>query len=115
MRLARRVGVLVTFFHRLKSVPDVGPIVAAAFVAAVDDVTRFPKADHLASYLGLTPGEHTTGGKQRFSGANGVATSDGDITFEDTFGAMAKTLGRAIGVEQAALDENIRTGETVLA
>lgn len=54
--------------QRLKSVPGVGPIVAAAFVAAIDDVRRFPNAARLASYLGLTPGENTTGGKQRFTG-----------------------------------------------
>lgn len=54
--------------QRLKTVPGVGPIVAAAFVAAIDDVRRFPSAARLASYLGLTPGENTTGGKQRFTG-----------------------------------------------
>lgn len=46
---------------RLMSVPGVGPVTAARFVAAVDDVTRFPTAASLASYLGLVPGENTTG------------------------------------------------------
>jgi transposase len=46
---------------RLMSVPGVGPVTAARFVAAVDDVTRFPTAASLAWYLGLVPGENTTG------------------------------------------------------
>lgn len=46
---------------RLMSVPGVGPVTAARFVAAVDDVTRFPTAASVASYLGLVPGENTTG------------------------------------------------------
>lgn len=46
---------------RLMSVPGVGPVTAARFVAAVDDVDRFPSAASVASYLGLIPGENTTG------------------------------------------------------
>jgi transposase len=46
---------------RLMTVPGVGPVTAARFVAAIDDVGRFPTAASVASYLGLVPGEHTTG------------------------------------------------------
>lgn len=46
---------------RLMTVPGVGPVTAARFVAAIDDVERFPTAASVASYLGLVPGEHTTG------------------------------------------------------
>ena len=47
--------------RRLMTVPGVGPVTAARFVAALDDVGRFPNAASVASYLGLTPGENTTG------------------------------------------------------
>ena len=47
--------------RRLMTVPDVGPVTAARFVAALDDVDRFPNAASVASYLGLIPGENTTG------------------------------------------------------
>jgi transposase len=47
--------------QRLMSVPGVGPVTAARFVAALDDVDRFPNAASVASYLGLIPGENTTG------------------------------------------------------
>jgi transposase len=46
---------------RLMTVPGVGPVTAARFVAAIDDVGRFPTAASVASYLGLVPGENTTG------------------------------------------------------
>ena len=47
--------------RRLMTVPGVGPVTAARFVAALDDVERFPNAASVASYLGLIPGENTTG------------------------------------------------------
>jgi transposase len=40
-------------------------LTATALVAAVGDVQRFPSARHFASYLGLTPREHSTGPRQR--------------------------------------------------
>jgi transposase len=46
---------------RLMTVPGVGPVTAARFVAAIDRIERFRDAASVASYLGLVPGEHTTG------------------------------------------------------
>ena len=46
---------------RLMTVPGVGPVTSARFVAAIDDISRFPTAATVASYLGLVPGENTTG------------------------------------------------------
>jgi transposase len=39
--------------HRLRSVPHVGPVTAAAFVAALDDAQRFRRAHEVEAYLGL--------------------------------------------------------------
>jgi transposase len=47
--------------RRLMTVPGVGPVTSTRFVAALDDVHRFPDAASVASYLGLIPGENTTG------------------------------------------------------
>ena len=47
--------------RRLMTVPGVGPVTATRFVAALDDVNRFPDAASVASYLGLIPVENTTG------------------------------------------------------
>ena len=54
--------------RRLMTVPGVGPVVSLAFASLVDDVSLFPSAEHLASYLALVPGENTTGGKIKRTG-----------------------------------------------
>jgi len=50
---------------RLRSVPSVGPITAAAFIAAIDDAQRFRHAQQLEAYLGLVPREYSSGETQR--------------------------------------------------
>jgi transposase len=49
----------------LRSVPSVGPVTAAAFVAALDDVKRFRGAHEVEAYLGLVPRELSSGESQR--------------------------------------------------
>lgn len=46
---------------RMMTVPGVGPVTAAALRAVVDDVSRFAHAHLLEAYLGLTPGESSSG------------------------------------------------------
>jgi len=50
---------------RLMTHPGVGPVTALATVLTLGPVTRFRRAKHVASYVGLVPGEHSSGGKQR--------------------------------------------------
>jgi len=52
----------------LMTVPGVGPITAARFRAALDDVTRFSSAHAVQSYLGLTPGENSSSLRERRTG-----------------------------------------------
>ncbi len=49
----------------LLSQPGVGPITALAFVLTIGDVTRFARGKQVASYVGLIPREHSSGGRQR--------------------------------------------------
>jgi transposase len=49
----------------LRSIPGIGLLTATALVATVGDMNRFPSARHFASYLGLTPREHSTGHHRR--------------------------------------------------
>lgn len=49
----------------LRTQPGVGPITALAFVVTVGDVSRFKTSGQVASYLGLIPREHSSGGRQR--------------------------------------------------
>jgi transposase len=48
----------------LQTQPGVGPITALAYVLTMGDVTRFPRGKQVASYLGLIPREHSSGGRQ---------------------------------------------------
>jgi len=47
--------------ERLRTIPGVGLLTATALVAFLGDVARFPSGRHLASYLGLTPRERSSG------------------------------------------------------
>jgi transposase len=47
----------------LKSLPGVGDILAIVIEREIGDVDRFPSAEHLASYAGLTPKVKSSGGK----------------------------------------------------
>lgn len=49
----------------LETMPSVGAVTAAAFVATVDDAKRFDGAHQLEAYLGLVPSEMSSGEKQR--------------------------------------------------
>lgn len=49
----------------LRTQPGVGPITALAFVLTIGDVNRFEHSGQVASYVGLIPREHSSGGKQR--------------------------------------------------
>jgi transposase len=53
---------------RLDTIPGVGMRIAEVLVAEIGrDMSRFPTADHLASWAGLVPGHHESAGK-RFGG-----------------------------------------------
>jgi transposase len=49
----------------LMTQPGVGPITSLAFVLTIGDVSRFRHSNQVASYVGLIPREHSSGGKQR--------------------------------------------------
>jgi transposase len=45
----------------IRSLPGMGPLVAAEFVVAVGDLSTFGSSDHLAAYAGLAPVPHDSG------------------------------------------------------
>ena len=51
--------------ERLMQIPGIGLIIATALWGFVGDLRRFPSGRHLASYLGLTPREYSSGLRQR--------------------------------------------------
>jgi transposase len=63
-RVARRLAA-DPVARRLATTPGVGPVTAVAFVATLDDVTRFARPGQVAAYLGLVPRERSSGERQR--------------------------------------------------
>jgi len=59
----------------LQTMPGVGPVTAVCFATAIDDVQRFEGAHKVSSYLGLTPGENTTGFKTKRTGMTKAGSS----------------------------------------
>lgn len=55
-------------YVRLRTIPGVGLLTATALLAFVGDVRRFSTGRHFASYLGLTPNEHSSGLKRHLGG-----------------------------------------------
>ena len=52
----------------LATIPGIGVINATALLAAVGDASSFARGRDLAAWLGLTPRQHSTGGKTRLLG-----------------------------------------------
>lgn len=49
--------------QRLTGVPGIGPVIATAMVATVGDARLFRNGRSLAAWIGLTPKQHSSGGK----------------------------------------------------
>jgi transposase len=51
--------------RRLMTIPGVGPVTASALLATVQNFGAFSSGREFAAFLGLTPREHSSGGKPR--------------------------------------------------
>jgi transposase len=51
--------------RELMKLKGVGPVTSLAYILTVGPVERFANSRALVSYLGLNPGEHSSGGRQR--------------------------------------------------
>ena len=80
----------------LMTQPGVGPITALAFVLTIGDVRRFAHSGQVASYVGLIPREHSSGGKQKL----GAITKQGNRFLRQLLVEAAQTTCR--------LDEGFR-------
>jgi transposase len=81
--------------RRLLEVPGVGPICAALLVMKVPNPRAFRSGRDFAAWLGLTPKDHSTAGKQRL----GVITRAGD-----------EALRRTLVVGATAVIQQIKRG-----
>lgn len=62
----RQVIAVTSSMKLLKTLPGVGPILSITIALEVGDVSRFPDAQHLASYAGTVPRVNSSGGRTRF-------------------------------------------------
>lgn len=53
--------------RRLVAIPGIGPVIATATIAAIGNGAAFRKGRGFAAWLGVVPGEHSTGGKQKLT------------------------------------------------
>jgi transposase len=74
----------------LMTIPGTGPVTATRFVGAIDDTARFASAAAVTSYLGLTPGERSSGRTERRTGM----TKAGPSTVRRALGQAALQLWR---------------------
>lgn len=54
--------------EQLMEMPGLGVLNSTALIAAVGDARHFPSGRHLSANIGITPHEHSSGGKQRLFG-----------------------------------------------
>jgi transposase len=54
--------------RRLVAIPGIGPVTATALIAAIGNGAGFRKGRGFAAWIGLVPGEYSTGGKQKLLG-----------------------------------------------
>jgi transposase len=70
-QVAREVPML----ESLRQIPGIGTLTATALYASVGNVHAFPSGRHLASWLGLTPRESSSGSRRRL----GRISKQGDV------------------------------------
>jgi transposase len=69
-KLILRIAGDLEVCRRLVSIPGIGPLTATATVAAIGNGAAFKKGRGFAAWLGVVPGEHSTGGKQKLTGTS---------------------------------------------
>ena len=74
----------------LRAQPGVGPVVSLAMVLTLGPVERFREGKRVASYLGLIPREHSSGGHQRL----GSISKQGNSTLRWLLVEAAQTAAR---------------------
>ena len=67
-RKVRELSRTEKYDHNMKllcSIPGIGPITGVTLLTEIVDISRFRNTDHLASFVGLIPGSHSSGEKEK--------------------------------------------------
>ena len=72
----------------LMTIPGIGPVTASAVISTVPDFSAFSSGREFAAFLGLTPRQHSSGGKERL----GQITKMGDRYPSASSSSLARLL-----------------------
>jgi transposase len=81
----------VPYRHVLETIPGIGPILAAAIIGEVGDVTRFPNAKALVAYAGLDATVRASG---QFEGTRNHISKRGSPTLRNSLWLAAVSARR---------------------
>lgn len=93
--------------RRLMRMPGIGPITASAIVATIGDAKQFRKGRDLAAWLGLTPLNKSSGGKERL----GKITKQGDRYIRKLL--VVGMTSRAVMAKRSPEKVDLRTAKII--
>ena len=73
-RMVEQISAKHPVARRLRTIPDIGPVLGLSLAVEIGDIKRFPSPGHLRSYSGLTPAVSQSGEKE----ARGPITKHGN-------------------------------------
>jgi transposase len=106
-RIRSSIG-CIGWVRLLKSLPGVGEILGATIHLEIGDVKRFPTAAHLASYAGLVPTVHASGGKSHHGPSSKQSNHYLRWAFVEAAGCILMHRHRYAGQHALALYDRIK-------
>ncbi len=92
----------------LKTLPCVGAVLSMVLMLEIGRVDRFPTAAHLASYAGLVPRVHSSGGHTRLGQVRGNVNRNLKWAFVETGNLIVINQRRLAGTHVARLYQRIK-------
>jgi len=115
----RRITALVSAdptMQLLATGPSIGPITASAIVATADDINRFASAHQFEAFLGLVPGERSSGEKRRIGRITKAGNSRVRYLLVEAGWRILRTKGEETAVLRAwAIGIAARRGKRIAA
>ena len=93
--------------QRLMQLPGIGPITASALLASIGGGHDFANGRQVAAWIGLTPGQHSSGGKARL----GHITKAGDHYLRSLLVMGARAVLNSVGDKQDRFSRWVRSLE----
>lgn len=92
----------------LKTLPCVGPILSMVLRLEIGRIDRFPTAAHLASYAGLVPRVHSSGGRTRMGQVCGNVNRNLKWAFVETGNLIVINQRRLAGTHVVRLYQRMK-------